>query len=149
MIVLFLLGLNDLVVPHWRNDWCGRLPCDMLAGLWKKNWSLSLRSDNRTEEKWNLLRWLVVIDWVLICPSLWVLSFDVFDPPFLLLVSVSAPHSLSFCRKNKGLRISKSDKSVGAMSSVFYATSMNRLHKVPWSLPKWIDIWSPTLWLWL
>ena len=130
---------RPLFVPHWRNDWCVRLPCDMLAGLWKKIEVCALRNGNRTEEKWNFLRWLVVIDWVYICPfSVRSLHLVLLAPPLLLLVFVSAPFSLDFCRKNKGLRISKSDQSVSAMSSVFYATSMNRFHKVPWSVP-WMN----------
>ena len=149
MIVLLLYGLNDLFVPHWRKDWCGRLPCDMLAGLWKKIEVFLSELIIERKKKWNFLRWLVVIDWVQICPFWWVLSFDILAPfpPPCFHFDTSLFEFLP--KKIKGLQISKSDKSVGAMSSVFYATSMNRLHKVLWSRPKWIDIWSPTLLIWL
>ena len=143
MIVLFRLSLNDLflfptegmigvfayLVTCWPD--CGK----------KLKFVLSEMVIGR-KKKWNFLRWLVVIDWVCICPfSVRSLHLVLLAPPLLLLVFVSAPFSLDFCRKNKGLRISKSDQSVSAMSSVFYATSMNRFHKVPWSVPLMNRCW--------
>jgi len=103
MIVLFRLSLNDLflfptegmigvfayLVTCWPD--CGK----------KLKFLLSEVIIGR-KKKWNLLRWLVIIDWVFnlpiaVSPLVWY--FFVCGPPFLLLVSVSAPHSLSFCRK--------------------------------------------------
>ena len=76
---------RPLFVPHWRNDWCVRLPCDMLAGLWKKLKFLLSEMVIGRKKKWNFLRWLVVIDWVYICP------FSVRSLHLVLLAPLTPP----------------------------------------------------------
>ena len=94
-----LFGLNDLFVSPWRNDCCGRLPCDMLAGFVKKNWSFL--SDLIIEQKKKMEPSALVgcprlssnLP-VFVSPLIWY-----FWPPFLLLIFLSTPHPLSFYRK--------------------------------------------------
>ena len=143
MIVLFRLGLKrPLLFP--TEGMIGVVA--YLVTCWpdcgKKIEVFALRNGNRTEEKMELSS-LISCHWLSVHLPFFceIPSFSIVSPPLLLLVFVSAPFSLDLCRKNKGLRISKSDQSVSAMSSVFYATSMNRFHKVPWSVPLMNRCW--------
>ena len=142
MIVLFRLGLNDLFCSPLKEWLVWSLTLWHVGRIVEKIEVFTLGNGNRTEEKWNFLRWLVVIDWVYICPfSVRSLHLVLLAPLYSSLFLFRHLTLWIFAEKNKGLRISKSDQSVSAMSSVFYATSMNRFHKVPWSVPLMNRCW--------
>ena len=64
MIVLLLFGLNDLFCSPLKEWLVWSLTLWHVGRIVEKIEVFTLRSDDPTEEKWNFLRWLVVIDWV-------------------------------------------------------------------------------------
>ena len=99
----------------------------------KKNWTFSVDLLLSTEFKSALF-----------CESSHFM-FGSLPPPCFHFVTSLFEFDRKFFFFFRGLRISKSNKSIGAMSFVFCWTSMNCLLKLPWSWPKWIDVWSLTL----